>query len=443
MPDSSYLNEYSSCACEHKSDARDLTEAPLPIWVHSSFRASSTWFWSRFRRNPHALAYQEVFNEGLATLTPEKAAAISYRDWDSRHPPSAPYFLEYAPFLSKGWPKFDESIAYRCFIPKSPDRSITSAEATHVQSLLEKAWALRRTPVLTAVRSLGRVYGLRRRFGGYHILLHRNLFRQWCSYSSQEMRGNPYFVDRTDLVIEQNRHDPFLASLSCMFPPVSERTKCSCWSHFFRFALLHLYLYSLALPDCELDVCVDRFAVDPDYQGEIESRIAVATELKVDLTGCHASIEFSALPMDGRQREALETIRVLAGAIPEFLPSWSSRQQNFLDAQLCALQAELDRYVFYTQAIVRHVRASFQDLTTSRVATGDAVQGRDQLISEIADLRQRAVEVGQLRNELAAVYRSTSWRLSAPLRALKRLAFADPAEGFFNPSSGKSVCVRS
>jgi hypothetical protein len=441
---------------EYKSDARDVTAAALPVWVHSSFRVSSTWFWSRFRQNPHALAFHEIFNESLATLTPEKAAAISYRDGDLRHPPSAPYFLEYAPFLAGDWLKFDESMAYQCFIPTSPDRSITSAEAIHIERLIEKAGVLGRTPLLTAVRSLGRVYGLRRRFGGYHILLHRNLFRQWCSYSSQELRGNPYFVDRTDLVIEENRHDRFLAALSGMFPPVAEGTKCSSWGHFLRFALLHLYLYTLALPDCELDVCIDRLAVDRSYRCETEARIVAATGLRVDLTGCHENIEFSALPMGGRQREALETVRVVAGSIPDFLPGWSNRQQDFLNAQLCALETELDRFVFYTEALVRHVTASFLDLATNRETAQrnrDPVRERDQLVSEIKDLRQRVAKVGWLRNEqhelqeelsvsatrnmrlasacakirsledaLAAVYTSTSWRISAPLRALKRLA---------------------
>jgi hypothetical protein len=387
---------HDSLVSAHHSTANDMLRAQSLVWVHSSFRVSSTWFWSRFRRNPNVVAYQEVFHEGLASLTPEKAATVSYRDWNSGHPPSAPYFLEYAPFLFEGWVKCDDNMAYGSFIPKSADRSISSAEATHIASLIDKARARGRTPVLTAVRSLGRVHGLRDCFGGFHILLYRNLFRQWCSYSDQELRGNPYFVDRTDLVIEQNTHDPFLSNLSRMFPTTPECTKCSRWEQFLRFTLLHLYLYALALQDCGLDVCVDRLAVDPKYGKDTEEQIAAATGLTIDLTGCHENIELTALSMDGRQKEALETVRILAGSIPAFLPNWSSRQQCFLDALICALEDEVDRYVFYTRATVRHASAGFADLAAAREAAlhyADAVRERDRLASETADLHARAAHL--------------------------------------------------
>ena len=478
--------------------AGDLRPSHNPVWVHSSFRVSSTWFWSRFRRLPNVVAYQEIFHELLGSLTPERAATFSYRDWDSGHPPSAPYFLEYAPFLREGWLKCDDRLASGSFIPKSIDRSIECAEVAHIEKLIDKASASRRTPVLTDVRTLGRVHGLWRHFGGFHILLHRNLFRQWCSYSGQELRGNAYFINQTDQVISQNTHDAFLATLSTMFPSAPEERKCCSWEHFLRFTLFHLYVYALALPDCGLDVCIERLATHPEYRGAIEEQIEAATGLSVDLTGCQQNIELSTLPFDGRQREALETMRIVAGAIPAFLPGWSSRQQRFLDAQICALEAELDRYVFYSQAVVRYASAGFADLAAAREAAQgfpDAARERDQLASQVADLetrmaslgeeceklRQRAEtgegaaagfekaaagfekmaeesraetersaaevrelagkvrllqeelnastrwkdEVGRLRDALAAVQRSTSWRVTAPLRTLKRLALRE------------------
>jgi hypothetical protein len=431
----------------------DLRRSVNLVWVHSSFRVSSTWLWSRFRRNPDVVAYNEIFHELLGSLTPERAAAISYRDWDSGHPPSAPYFLEYAPFLRDGWLKCDDGMAFGSFIPKSRDRTISLAEAAHVENLIDKARAQGRTPVLTDVRSLGRVHGLRRHFGGFHVLLHRNLFRQWCSYSGQELRGNAYFFDRTDRVIDQNTHDAFLSVLSSMFPAAPEGTKCCRWEQFLRFTLFHLYVYVLALPDCGLDVCVDRLAADPTYRCAIEEQIAAATGLTVDLTGCRENIEFSTLPFDGRQREALETMRVVAGAIPAFFPGWSSHQQSFLDSQLCALEDELDRFVFYTQATVRYASAGFADLAAAHEAArryADAVHQRDRLASEITHLRARVARLGEKcavlrqragtsegmatrlermpqqsradRDALGPRHRSNLWRLTAPLRALKRLA---------------------
>jgi prefoldin subunit 5 len=352
------------------------------------------------------LAFQEVFHEGLSVLDRETLLDMHPGAWNSHHPSSAPYFLEYAPLLAQGRLSCDEQMAYGSFMPAAPDRSITEVEALHIDRLISLARTLGKTPVLTAVRSLGRVHGLRQRFGGFHILLHRNLFRQWCSYTSQELHGNSYFASRTDLIIERNLHDPYLALISRMFPSSTGGMRCTRWHDLVRFALLHLYLLSLAHSDCDLEVSVDRLSSSPEYRADISGRIGMATGVPLDLEDCRATIEFPAFPMD-HVNEILETIRIMAAEIPAFVPSWNEQQEEFLLAQVDALEDELDRSLFYTRALLRFSRGGFSDIAESRKAAdshSEVMRERDTLRDEICELERRlsdsAQQIGELRHEV-------------------------------------------
>jgi hypothetical protein len=44
------------------------------ICIHSGFRSSSTWFWSKFRLNEGLVCYYEPFNEQLGALTLDTTA---------------------------------------------------------------------------------------------------------------------------------------------------------------------------------------------------------------------------------------------------------------------------------------------------------------------------------------------------------------------------------
>jgi hypothetical protein len=481
------MNHSTTAALSEKETERESRNEganPAPIWVHSSWRVSSTWFWWRFRHIPNAFAYSEIFHESLATLTLEQLAAIKPSGWNSRHPPTAAYFLEYAPLLKMGH-NFDPAMSYETFMPTAPDRSITEAEASYVANLIEIAHNVGKIPVLTDVRTLGRIHGLKERFAGCHIMLRRNLFRQWCSYSNQELKGNPYFLERTDVILKHSRHDRFLASLSDMYPAAEvEDLRCARWSNFLRFVMLHLYLYALAVADCDIDIELERLASDPHYRAEIEIAITSATGLAIDLSDCRESIEFSALPMDGQQREIMEAIHVLAKGMPTFLPTWTAREQRLVDLQVAELEQELDRCTFYTRALVHYSSAGLSSLAASREAAvnfADVVAERDRSAKEVAELQaangmfaeqldiaqQRATklelcveEMDQLRTELAELqttnasavealedqlassrtqlasaqaeierlrtminelHRSRSWRMTQPLRAVKGL----------------------
>ena len=61
------------------------------IFVHSSFRTSSTWMWSCCRRADRTVAYCEVFNEMLASVLRNQINSFHPGAWHSKHPNHAPY----------------------------------------------------------------------------------------------------------------------------------------------------------------------------------------------------------------------------------------------------------------------------------------------------------------------------------------------------------------
>ena len=219
-----------------------------PVFLHSSFRTSSTWLWQKIRRTSNVMAYYEVFHEQLQSLDLASVANISHDSWPSKHPLSAPYFLEFTPLLKAtgGVDGFEENMSYDRFIPCGGiGGELSSDEKKYIHTLLKNAYKSRKIPVLSGTRSLGRAHALKKAFPFKNIFIHRNLYYQWASYSDQFLDGNSYFIDSIDRTIRASRHDPFISTIdkwySARLPSASdERT-------FAAFIVLHLYLSAASL----------------------------------------------------------------------------------------------------------------------------------------------------------------------------------------------------
>jgi hypothetical protein len=144
------------------------------IFIHSSFRTSSTWIWSKFRANP------------------------------------------YLPLLRRngGVDGFQENMTVAKFFPIGGYRGLLSeAEDAYIRLLIANAARLRRTAFFCCKRSLGRTRALKQAIGGVHLVLRRKLLHQWQSYFRQAKGGNPYFFDMILRVIALNEHEPYMAYL--------------------------------------------------------------------------------------------------------------------------------------------------------------------------------------------------------------------------------------
>ncbi len=132
-----------------------------PIFIHSSWRVSHTWFWLKFRHEPSTICFYEPFHEGLATVTRSEAGTVAPESWDSGHPHGQPYLLEFVPLIrnASGVRLFAPEIPYQWFIPiKGFAGHLRPQEAKYLALLVRHANRLNRTPVFGFCRSLGRLH---------------------------------------------------------------------------------------------------------------------------------------------------------------------------------------------------------------------------------------------------------------------------------------------
>lgn len=280
----------------------------VPIFLYSGFRASSTWLWSKFRQHEGLLCYYEPFNEQLANLTCGNITEARPDGWRSHHPAGVPYLLEYAGMLEEdvGVPGFPAaaSLGGRYIGAAGPDGQLDEDVAAYVQGLIDHAGSLGRMPLLACTRMLGRAHGFKAAFGGYHILLVRNLFHQWNSYAGQARFGNWYFFQTLYETLELSQRDPVVAYLARIFPE-EVCSSLQAWVQpdnfdrvFCYFVGFHLYYLTLARRASNIVVNVNALASnDVKYRQEIVAKIAHGIGVELDLSDASEQVDFPIHPI--------------------------------------------------------------------------------------------------------------------------------------------------
>lgn len=263
------------------------------VFLHSSFRTSSTWLWGKFRADPMRLCFYEVFQEHLVDLTLSACLTTGPNSWQSGHPPGAPYLLEFMPLLrrSGGIEGYDESMAFENLIPEGGlNGGLSQPECAYLRRLITLAHSQSQQPVLSCTRSLGRAAALKREFGGVHVLLWRNLHHQWLSYAHQQELGNPYFMHTlcwsltTRRITDNLGCDPILRLLLLyMVSHCGNKTADwirpeDCDHMYVAFTALHLHLTMAAFQAADVLVDVNRLTGgDRAHRQDVENRIASLT----------------------------------------------------------------------------------------------------------------------------------------------------------------------
>ncbi len=272
-----------------------------PVFIHSSWRASSTWLWAKLRAAPTTIAYCEVFHERLASLTTAYLRENDFSRWASKHPEAAPYFLEFAPLVGVDGavPGYDRRMAVEWFFPRNGlGGALEAAERNYVQGLICSAEARRKIPVLTDTRTLGRFRAIAEAFPGRHVLLVRNAFHQWASYTEQWAHGNSYFLEMLFATLAGARGDPFARLLADWF--VQEDRSPTNAATFQLFLLFHLYLYAHAYDAADLVVDVNRVADEPDHRAAVEAALSEAVGAPIDLSDARTPFGLSLFSVDSR-----------------------------------------------------------------------------------------------------------------------------------------------
>lgn len=374
------------------------------IFLYSSFRVSSTWLYSCFRRLDSILAYTEIFNEDLARISKAEAEARGPESWPSKHPPGAPYFLEYVPLIKEGGgvTGYTESMAFDCFIPTDGiEGSLSEAERQYIRSLVDHAEASTKIALLCCTRSLGRAKAIKSAFPGTHILIYRNMFQQWCSYCEQAFRSNFYFLETVPKTIARNQHDPFFRFLQDKYD--SERLDSA--ESFDRFVLFHLYIYGRICESCDLIVDVNKLSTNVEYRADIELAIANHCGVPIDLSDVKNSIAFSLTDL-GSPAEFADRMNALNIVAEREVISCEGRR--FI--RQCTRDAieEYERYHFYARSLMKLTTSLITEREILRHGTADLTASVDKTSKKIAQmdaqLRAKGLTLKEAQ-ELASEYR--------------------------------------
>lgn len=388
-----------------------------PIFIHTSFRSGSTWFWSKFRNNKKTVSYYEYFNDGLSQLDAVTLESNKPASWDSRHPHTNAYFLEFLPFLqsSGGIEGFDRCMNLDRFIPFGGlSADLSQQEIDYVSRLIELAQASRRVPVLSETRTLGRIAGLRRAFGGTHILLHRNLFQQWSSYCYFHHHNNPYFFSALLQCLKSGSEDPFFAKLGeygkRQIKEELEHLTADEWlakidtdSLFVLFAGFHVYLLMHALSQADIVVDITRLARQvPEGRQNLQLAIRQATGLSINLSDVADSIEAPLIPLNAPDsaRETLDSFFRLAVRLSEPDP----RQIAFGEEILESLWQEHDRYAFYTRSLRSLLTRKTDELDAVRRQHEEETRARTNAESTAAEATAESVRLREALEAARASY---------------------------------------
>ena len=262
------------------------------VFIHSSWRTSSTWVWLKFRQLPETMSYYEPFHGLLARRSRADAQSLDYRSWDSNHPPGDPYGLEYLPLIrdTGGVPFAEPAMAFKWFVPLGGVRGeLRNSERQYLGFLIRYAELCGKVPVFGDTRTLGRLWAIKNNFGGYHVFLYRNLWQQWASYLYYKRSDNFYFYDTMAWILE-SEGDLWFARVVDYYarrrhmgtddvPGLLRSLPDD--DVFGVFMTFHIYLYLHASLSADLTMDVTRMARDKGYRCDIERELKDGTGLSV------------------------------------------------------------------------------------------------------------------------------------------------------------------
>jgi len=407
------------------------------------------------REHDALYCYYEVCNEALASLTSEEAVSAGSADWRSRHPEVESYREEYLPLIKgHGIPGFPEAgdNDNRFISEAGLKGSLDEDVQRYLQTLVDHARSQGKTPVLSGQRMLGRSHGIREAFPGFHILLVRNLFHQWNSYSGQFRTGNPYFLWTLHRTLVLASRDPFIAYLTSIFDDAAlvsqEKWMASENSDnlFCYFVAFHIYFYLETLPNVDLVIDSTRLA-EPDgvYLQRMQRELGAGVGLEIDLSNVRTAIDLPCFPIwqpalcRNRIEELVESAHSIRRSTIE--------ERKFADGMLADLWYEWERFELYSKSARERIRdveaqlatsvnaleiarASFSDTEAKLGEMREAVareETANQVLREQVE-RQRMVSV-QRDRDLARLYERLADQQAQRVAADQRATYLEADKG--------------
>jgi polyhydroxyalkanoate synthesis regulator phasin len=188
-----------------KPQSQNTGGSKNPIFLHSLWRAGSTYMFNVFRRaGDRYTCYQESIHEIAVDAREKPGILLDVTELGSlmRHPKlDRPYFQELYDANDAWRHLIDKDLIYRQYF----DRKGTSELTAYLNALIS---ASKHRPVFQECRTSGRIAAIKRIFSGYHIYLLRNPHDQWWSILKDH-----YFTNALLMVVNADDPPPLIQAL--------------------------------------------------------------------------------------------------------------------------------------------------------------------------------------------------------------------------------------
>lgn len=190
----------------HNKTYNSNAQIPGPVFIHSLWRAGSTYLFSAFRRSPSGYwCYQEPIHE-LALYCKDSPENLNSDAIVSpevlRHPPlDKPYFQE----LFKVWPEWRDDIHKQIIYDAYFGEADNDGTIRYLNKIIKYS---KGRAVIQECRTASRINTLKSALGGYHIYLWRNPWDQWWSY-----KATHYFDITSQLILNTTVHPEAITRL--------------------------------------------------------------------------------------------------------------------------------------------------------------------------------------------------------------------------------------
>ncbi len=287
-----------------------------PIFLHSLFRAGSTYLWNKFRCHGSCYCYYEPLNSSVAdsleSLKPHCSREVAL---DMRHPEvSLSYFDEYPRNDAGLVPFYQKEFAYG----RQPGNQQESDDLKkYLDSLIANAEHSGRRPLLEFCRTAYLQDWLRQHYQTENIFILRDARAQWESYCSFD---SGFFTGNHLLMLASNKNSPLLQPLQdVIYLPQYSSSTVITEIEFYHYAVepllglertyfLFYYLWLITFLEsweyCRLVIDINGLSCSPEIRRNCERGLA-EMGIKLDFSDCRIA-EYKETHLTQQQMQRIE-----------------------------------------------------------------------------------------------------------------------------------------